>query len=150
MRQVADLPLWLGHVGDARDHARLHDLGIVAVVDLADSESPVVHPRSFVTLRFPLLDGAGNPPGILRLAVRATADLIRDRIPTLVHCSAGMSRTPALAAAALAEALGIPCPLALRLVTRDGPVDITPALWADLLGVLIPGPGPDISSVNLG
>lgn len=136
MRQVAGFPLWLGHAGDARDRAGLHARGIEAVVDLADGEPPVAHPRSFLALRFPLLDGGENPPWLLRLAVGATADLIRARVPTLVHCSAGLSRTPAVAAAALARAASLPPADALARVARAGAADVAPALWADLLAAL--------------
>ncbi len=34
-RQVEGPALWLGHVGDVRDHRLLFDVGIEAVVDLA-------------------------------------------------------------------------------------------------------------------
>jgi hypothetical protein len=69
MRQVATLSLWLGHAGDGRDSAALHASGISAVVDLAMNEPPAVPARELVYCRFPLLDGAGNPPWRLRAAV---------------------------------------------------------------------------------
>lgn len=136
MRPVDGTSLRLGHVGDARDRAGLHAAGIEAVVDLADNEPPVGHARSVVALRFPLLDGEGNPPWLLRLAVEAVAALIRADVPALVHCSAGQSRPPAVIAAALAVARGLAPDAALRLVTRAGPADVSPALWADLRAVV--------------
>ena len=41
MRQIAGLPLWLGHVGDARDLRAVLSAGILAVVDLAVNEPPL-------------------------------------------------------------------------------------------------------------
>ncbi len=102
MRRVADHSLWLGHLGAARDLVGLLDRGIMAVVDLAGNESPIMLSRDLISCRLPLKDGGGNPPWLLRLAVGTVANLIRDQIPTLVFCGAGMSRTPAIAGAALA------------------------------------------------
>ena len=111
------------------------------MVDLAANEPPTVLPRGLIALRFPILDGAGNPAWLLRLAIESLASLLRAGIPTLVHCSAGMSRTPAVAAAALTLAHAMSPADALRLVTRAGPADISPALWADLQ-VAIAGKSP--------
>src|SRR5262249_26770590 len=72
------------------------------LIDLALEEPPVPLTRELVYCRFPLLDGAGNSPWLLRAALDTTAALLASRVPTLVFCGAGMSRSPAVAAAALA------------------------------------------------
>lgn len=110
--------------------------GVAAVVDLALNELPAQVPRELSYQRFPLVDGAGNPPWLLRAAVDAVAGLVRSGTPTLVFCAAGMCRSPAIAAAALARANGGTPADALALVTQSGPCDVSPALWNDLLSAL--------------
>jgi hypothetical protein len=136
MRLVAGYPLWLGNVGDAWDLAGILAADIRAVVDLALNEKPVTLSRELVYCRFPLLDGAGNSPGLLRAAVQTVAMLFRCGIPTLVYCGAGMSRSPAVAAAALAQLSGCSLTDALSAVTAGGPADVSPALWAELQAAL--------------
>src|SRR5688572_12689172 len=94
VRQVPGYPLWLGHAGDARDLRTVLEAGILAVVDLALNEPPAAVTRELVYCRFPLVDGPGNPPWLLRAAVETVAGLVRSDTPTLVYCGAGMSRTP--------------------------------------------------------
>ena len=77
------------------------DKGIKAIVQLAMEEPPLQPPRELVYLRFPLLDGTGNDPNMLHLAISCVATLIRQGTPTLVCCGGGMSRSPAVVAAAL-------------------------------------------------
>ena len=128
MRRVVELPLWIGTARDARDIRGVLDLGIEAVVDLATDEPPVHPTRELVYLRFPLVDGEGNPPWILRSAVDAVAGLLAAGVPTLVACSAGASRSPVIAAMAMAKWEGIRPEEAL---TRIGQGDVSPALWRE-------------------
>jgi hypothetical protein len=86
MRRVPGYSLWLGHAGDARDLRGLLAAGIVAVVDLAAQEAPAPATRELVYGRFPIVDGPGNPPWLLRAAVEMVAGLVRDEVPTLVGC----------------------------------------------------------------
>ena len=130
MRQVADLPLWIGTARDARDIRGVLDLGIEAVVDLAMDEPPIPTTRELVYLRFPLVDGEGNPPWLLRLAVDAVIGLLTAGVSTLVACSAGASRSPAVAAMAMAKWQRIRPQEAL---TRIGHGDVSPALWREVV-----------------
>ncbi len=132
MRQIHPHALWLGHVGDVRDWRAVSDVGIQAIVDLAGNEAPAVPPRDLIYHRFPLVDGAGNPDWLLRIACRTVADLLRADIPVLVYCSAGMSRSPAIAAAAIANATKQPLDRALATVRQAGGVDVSPGLWTSL------------------
>lgn len=121
--------LWLAHARDARNLPALHNQGIRAVIDLAAEEPPAQLSRDLVYLRFPLLDGDGNPIWLLQAAVETTARLIEQRVPTLVACSGGMSRSPAIVAAALAR-LGRGTPEeCLKQTVGDGPKQVSPALW---------------------
>ena len=92
MRKVDGYRLWLGHAGDVVDLQGVLSNGILAVVDLALNESPVALPRDRTYCRFPLIDGLGNPPWLLRTAIETVACLLRSGTPTLVYCGAGMSR----------------------------------------------------------
>jgi protein-tyrosine phosphatase len=135
MRRIPGYPLFLGNVGDIRN-ASLIIANVGAVIDLAGNEAPATLARDLVYCRFPIVDGAGNPPWLLRGAAEAVAALIRAGVPTLVYCGAGMSRTPAIAAAGLALATGLTPGEALTQVCGDGPADVSPALWADVRSVV--------------
>ncbi len=124
--------MWLGHSGDIRDPARLLDAGISAVVCVIQSEPPLALPRELVYCRFPLVDGTGNPEWLLRAAVETVVCLLRSSTPTLVHCSAGISRSPAVAGAALALARGCSFAEGLVAATESGPSDVSPGLWAEI------------------
>ena len=136
MRPVAKSSLWLGHVGDIHDLRAVLAAGILAVVDLALEEPPATVTRELVYCRFPLLDGIGNPPWLLRAAVDCVAGLLHSCTPSLVYCSNGMSRSPAIAAAAIARVRGCSPAEALELVAEPGPADVSPALWAEVQAVL--------------
>jgi hypothetical protein len=136
MRSIDDHNIWLGNIGDVRNPAALMAAGIGAVIDLACNESPVTLPREMIYCRFPIVDGAGNPPWLLRAAIETLAALMRAGVPTLVYCGAGMSRTPAIAAAGLALATGVTPRDALTLVCGNGPADVSSALWGDVQAVL--------------
>jgi protein-tyrosine phosphatase len=103
--------------------------GISAIVDVAANERPVELTRELSYCRFPLVDGPENESWLVRAAVDTTASLIRSRVPTLVCCSAGMSRSLVIAAAALAVAEGRPAHECLTLVTQSGGGDVSPGLW---------------------
>jgi protein-tyrosine phosphatase len=132
MNQILPHPLWIGHAGDGRDYRRLLDLGIRAVVQLAIEEPPLQPPRELVYLRFPLRDGADNSDAILEMAIGALASLIRQRVPTLVCCGAGMSRSPAVAAFAVSLVTGESAEDVLEGVLTGRPGDVSPGLWDEL------------------
>jgi hypothetical protein len=136
MRNIIPGRLWVGSARDARDVRGLMDLEIAAIVNLALEELAVVYPREVVCLRIPLLDGDGNSAEMLSLAVGSIASLLEARLPTLVACSAGMSRSPILAAAAMARVQGISFESALEEITTGGPHDCSPALWRDVKNLM--------------
>ena len=136
MRHIPDYSLWLGHAGDARDKHELLRLGVGAVVDLAVEEPPAVAGHEMVYCRFPLLDGTENPPWLLRAAIEMTATLLRQKVPTLVACSSGVSRAPAIAAAALVL-LGRPNLQDAMLYLADfGQCDVSAGLLQDVVQVV--------------
>src|SRR5437764_14691593 len=132
MRQIPPHGLWLGHAGDGRDFRAILDARIQAVVQLAVEEEPLHLPRELTFCRFPLVDGAGNEPKLLHLAVTTVANLLESRIPTLVCCGGGMSRSPAIAAAALAVVFQDTLEQCLERVSAHHPADLVPGLWNDV------------------
>ena len=133
MVQVRPYLLWLGHAGDGRDVQKLADVGIEAVVQLAAEESPVKLLRDMLAFRIPLVDGSGNHLVRLRLAVQIVVQLLKGRVPTLVCCGAGASRSPAIVACALAVSEERRPNECLQLVQSLRDTDVTPGLWHDLL-----------------
>lgn len=138
MRQVHPHLLWLGTAADRCDLRKLLDAGVAALVDLALNEPPVAVTRELAYCRFPLVDGHGNPAWLLQAAIETTASLLRTQTPTLICCGAGMSRSPVVAAAALAVVLGRSPGECLAETTRHGPCDVSPDLWRKVCEVLSP------------
>src|SRR5436853_1864886 len=128
MLQISAHLLWLGHAGDGRDYRRILDTDIQAVVQLAAEEPVLELPRDLVYCRFPLVDGSGNDTKLLQLAITTVANLLEMKVVTLVFCGAGMSRSPAIAAAALALVFQDSPDECLQQVTEHFPADVAPAL----------------------
>jgi hypothetical protein len=136
MNQVESLPLWVGHAGEGRDFRQVFDAGIEALVHLAMEEPPPQPPRELICCHFPLVDGAGNRSTLLSLSIHTVATLIKVRVPTLVLCSSGVSRAPAIAAAALAIAHQEPVEDWLARVVACHPSDVSPGLWNEVSHLL--------------
>jgi hypothetical protein len=136
MRPLASSSLWLGHAGDARDLRGLLSAGFAALGDLAVNEPPLTVTRELVYCRVPIVDGTGNPPWLLQAAIETTATLARAKVQTLVFCAAGMSRSPAIAAAALARAQGRPAEECLAEILGDRGSDVSPGLWKEVVAAL--------------
>lgn len=132
MRCIPGYQLWLGHVDDVRDLSGLHAAGIEAVVDLALNESTPLLTRELGYCRFPMIDGGGHPPWLLRATVETVAGLMRAGVPTLVYCGACMSRTPSVAGAAIAIVRGCSAAEGQTLAVQSGAADVSPALWSDI------------------
>jgi protein-tyrosine phosphatase len=128
--------VWVGHANEASTSPALFEQGIRAVVQLAVEELPAQPPRELVFGRFPLVDGAGNELLVVRLAIRFVATLIEHDVATLVTCGAGMSRSPAIVAAAISVVRGEGLEECLRLVAEHHPVDVTPSFLADVVRAL--------------
>ncbi len=129
MREILPDKLWIGNAGDGRDPERLLRAGVVAVINLAAEEPSPVLPRGMVYCRFPIMDGAQDDSGALDVAVHTLVSLLKNRVPTLVYCGAGMSRSPAIVAAAMAIVQGVGPEEKLREVVAGHPHDVSPQLW---------------------
>ena len=135
MREAITHCLWLGNAMEARNVAVVLRQGIVAIVDLAMEEPAIQFPRDIVYCRIPLVDGSGNRPEIIRAAVELTASFIDSRVPTLVACGAGMSRSPIIVAAALSRVDGRSLEQALDDITMGVAHDVSTSLWAETKAV---------------
>lgn len=136
MNQIIPYPLWVGHTIDGSDYRQIFDTGIEALIQLAMEEPVSDAPRELICCRFPLMDGTGNRPEMLLLAIRTVATLISNHIPTLVACGAGISRSPAIVGAALAVAHKESPEECLQRVVQYHPSDVSPAFWNEVIGVL--------------
>jgi protein-tyrosine phosphatase len=145
MNQVEPFPLWIGHKGDWTDFRRVFDLGIEALIQLAAEELPPQSPRNLICCHFPLLDGTGNRATVLSLAIHIVATLIKNHVPTLIACGAGMSRSPAIAAVGLAVAHQESPEKWLKRVVECHPSDVSPGFWSEITGILSTDHGPLMS-----
>lgn len=149
MREILPGLLWIGNAGDLRDPSATLAHGVSAVVDLAASEPPATFPRDIIYCRIPLCDGAENSAATLGLAVSTVKQLLYGRVPTLVACSMGLSRSPAIAAAAMAGFERRTLEETLARIATTGPLDVDPALWSDLQRRFAPAPRPS-PGISLG
>jgi hypothetical protein len=130
IREIHPDRLFIGNAIDARDLRTLYDNRIAAVVDLAVNEVPAQLARDMIYGRIPINDGDGNPIAILDTAVRCVVMLMKNDIRSLVACSAGMSRSPAVAAAAIAILTGRSADDCLTAIATNAPHDVSPVLWS--------------------
>ena len=82
-----------------------------------------------VYCHFPLMDGAQDGRGVLDVAIQTLVSSLRNHVPTLVYCGAGMSRSPAVVAAALSIVEGGSPDEKLLAIVAGQPHDISPQLW---------------------
>jgi protein-tyrosine phosphatase len=136
MRKIEPYSLWLGPVVDAWDLPAIHQFGIEAVVDLASNEAPIKLTRDLTYCRFPVVDGGGNNLSKLRLAIDTVEFLLCAGVSTFLFCSAGMSRSPAVAAAAIARVSGQPLIDALTQIAVGHAHDVSAGLICDIQTVL--------------
>jgi protein-tyrosine phosphatase len=107
----------------------------VAVINLAAEEPSPTLPRSVIYCHFPLVDGAPDDEVTLRVAIQTVATLLKNHVPTLVYSAAGMSRSPAIVAAALSIVEGGSPEERLRQIVAGHPHDVSPQLWETICRV---------------
>ncbi|QDT66926.1 dual specificity protein phosphatase family protein [Calycomorphotria hydatis] len=127
MREITST-LWIGNALEARDLKLIHDLEFKTVVDLAINEPPLSPTRELVYLRLPLNDGAGNSPALLKFTILSIVELLKSGTKTLVACSAGISRSPAVVAAALSIHQKLDYQEALTRIATNAPSDCSASL----------------------
>ena len=130
IREVETGLLYTGDAGSARDLKQLYDREFSAVVDLAADEPPAVLGRDLIYCRFPLSDDGSNRDALIASALVCLNALLERDLRTLLACGAGMSRSPVLAAAAIAMRSGEPLPDCLARLAARAPVDVPPTFFA--------------------
>ncbi|MGN6546021.1 MAG: dual specificity protein phosphatase family protein [Aureliella sp.] len=135
IREIHDGILYLGNAMDVRDLRLLYDNQLVAVVDLAVNERPAQLSHDLIYLRIPIVDGNSNWSSSIELAIRCLIMLMNKRLKTVVACSAGMSRSPAIAAAAIAALTRRPIEECLLEIVANAPHDVSPTLWSQVRAV---------------
>lgn len=136
MRRITPYKLWLGHAGDARNYRKIYEAEIRALILLAHEEAPDSLPRDLIVIRIPLLDGSCNDPKLIQLAITTIVSLIESEVETLVTCSAGLSRSPSIVAAAIATFEASDPIKSLQRVTSGFSTDVSPSLWNQVIHVL--------------
>ncbi len=148
MQEIEPEKLWIGHAADLRNAAGLYALGISAVVDLAYEEKGAVLSRDLSYCRFPLRDGGENSEVMLATAVEVVVTFLRKGIPTLIGCSAGMSRSPSIAAVAIALVNEQQPAEVLAHIGQLKPIDVSPGLWEQAIAVYESVQNKDNSQLN--
>ncbi len=87
------------------------------------------------TRRFPLNDGGGNDPKILLQTLRTATDFLNSGTRTIIACSAGMSRSPTVAAFALAHHLPDTPDDVIARIAENKSLELKNELWNDLMQV---------------
>jgi len=119
--------LFVGTAAAAGDATLLNERGIDAVVTLTH-DAPAV-PADVTATSVPLVDGPRVDRAAFERAVAAVRSSLASGGRVLVHCSAGASRSPAVAATALALDGDDDLDAAFdRVVRRRPPADPHPAL----------------------
>jgi protein-tyrosine phosphatase len=136
MNQIQPHRLWIGNAGDGGNFREIFDKGIQAVIQLALEEPPIHLPRSLIYSRFPLVDGNGNDPCLLYLAIKSVAFFIEQQMPILVCCGAGMSRSPAIVAAALSSIEKTTLQDCLEYVSQYHATDVSSGLWDQIIHIM--------------
>jgi len=120
--------LFVGTAADAGDGASLRRHGVTVVVSLTHRDPDGGYPDGVIVVDEPMVDGPQNDPETFDRAVTAVTSRL-DEGGVFVHCSAGASRSPAVAATALALSEGMGLDDAFRQVAaRRAAVDPHDAL----------------------
>ena len=94
--------LFVGTTEDAGDEALLCEYDVEAIVSLTHDGPDDGFPSDLEVVRLPMKDGPQNDQQVFEQAVTHVLFHLRAGDNVLVHCSAGASRSPAVAATALA------------------------------------------------
>lgn len=133
MNQLSPLNLWVGNANDCRDLAVISNHEIQHVVQLAIEEAIPPLPREVNLIRIPLTDSNDNEPFALQFAIKTVGELLQSQRRILICCSAGLSRSPATAACAIAFAQEKHPDECLSDISKLIRTDVSPGLWKDLL-----------------
>lgn len=120
MREIVD-GLFVGDVQDAGRPDELRRRGVTSVVTLLHSDPDEPYPESVTVHRYPLVDGPQADRETFTDASNRLRELLAANETVFCHCSAGVSRSASVAAAALAVRSGESFEAALQRVERAKP-----------------------------
>lgn len=112
--------LYVGDIGAAGSHGLYADHDITAVVQLTYEPPADGYPGHVEHVHHPMMDGPRNDAETMVAAIEAGGDLLAGGERVLVHCSAGESRSVAVAAGVVALRDGVAFPDALERVADAG------------------------------
>ena len=145
-RSTPHKDLYVADAIAARDLRQIYDHQIKAVVDLAANEPPAVLGRDIVYCRFPLADDASNDDALVETAILCLRSLLERDLRSLVACSAGMSRSPLIAAAANSLMSGNSLRSCLTALIEGAPHDVSQAMFSSVERIVRGFSKPDVSS----
>ncbi len=94
--------LFVGTLADAADEELLTENGIDRIVSLTYGDPEAGYPKSISISQCPMMDGPRNDEETFQEAVEAVLSGFDQDETVLIHCSRGASRSPAVAATAVA------------------------------------------------
>lgn len=133
MIEIYNQLLLIGNALEVRNIETLFQNQIQAVVDLALDEPPASVPRRIIYCRYPLVDGSGNQKIRCQMAISTVHQLIANQQRTLIACSAGLSRSPVIAAFALASVLETSPQKVLGSISQKKRLEVNQVLWNEMI-----------------
>ena len=109
--------IYLGDMTDAVDKQHLFRNGITATLNVASIGHHYTHDGILVS-HIPLVDGPGNELWELEGAILALQQLRQEGHTVLVHCLAGVSRSPTVIACYMAISLGCTFEEAINFIQK--------------------------------
>jgi len=94
--------LYVGSLADAGDTALLQENSINRIVSVTYGDPETGYPDSATVSQYPMMDGPRNEREVFAKAVEQVLMGLDQNETILVHCSRGASRSPSIAATAVA------------------------------------------------
>ena len=121
--------IYIGDIHDAANAQWLSEGSPTAVLKLTHGDPETPYPDDVTVSEVPMIDGPQNDYEDFVRAVGALLELLEDDHTVFVHCTAGISRSGSVTAAALAVRRETSFEAALEAVTQHRPaVNPHPAL----------------------
>lgn len=124
MKQITD-QLYLGNLREAGNPKTYTENNITAVLNLCNLDPVRPYPEHLIIARQPLIDSGQNKMADFELAVEQLFELLNNEEYVFVHCGAGVSRSCAITATALAYNYEISIEDAVKCIAQEKP-DVNP------------------------